>query len=143
MSLRRLRELAGVVPGRRKRLREADEPMSGEIVSGGPDDEDPDDAAREQRYARERRIVALIQHAFARLGLGILTNDVTNAPAIIYDEEDQRTARVDLDDYEADLAALSGLLKSGLGTQFRLIATNDGLDVEFRVDPALDGAVAG
>lgn len=101
---------------------------------------DPDEQDRldDERYERERKITALINSAFQRIGLSV-TED---RDGVLYDEEMDREAIVFLDDQEADLDVLWKLKQTGLSDKFE-IGYNRGLMVTFNVAPELDHAVVG
>lgn len=122
MNEERLRKLAGI--------RESGEPM---------DDDEADrmrDAEDAARNAREKKITRMVAYAFKRAGLDV--------ERINYDEENDRTCWVVLDDYEVKLSQLAALMQSGLAQDFTVSASHSrgiaGLDVEFTVAPELDQA---
>jgi len=130
-NLQHLRRLAG--------LREAEEYLD-------PDDaDDMRTAELDAQRDRETKIERLIAQTFLRLDLPVeikIGYKGERTPiGILYDEDGDREARVTLDDYEIDLAKLAPLLTSGLGTNFKVVAASEGIDVTFNVDANLDHVV--
>lgn len=103
----------------------------------GPDDEDPDEIARENaQFAREAKITELIKRAFLQLRLDVADD------GILYAEEDDREANVILDMSEIPLELLIGLQKSGLSDRYTIEPGRLEIIISFRVSPDLDRAVA-
>lgn len=99
---------------------------------------DEDQAASDEmdaRYAREKKVEALIRHVFEKLGLDIAYRN----HAISYDEDSDRSCTVYLDG-PVNLDALIKLEPLGLGTDFKISSAGDYITVEFIVLEGMENA---
>lgn len=87
------------------------------------------------RYAREKKVEALIRHVFEKLGLDIAYRN----HAISYDEDSGRQCTVYLDG-PIHLDALIKLEPLGLGTSFQISSAGDYLTLEFTVLDGMENA---
>ncbi len=100
---------------------------------------DEDQAASDEmdaRYAREKKVEALIRHVFEKLGLEVAYRN----HAINYDEESGRQCSVYLEGYATDVSVLAKLGTLGLGTDFKIGANGDFLILEFTVAEGMEHA---
>jgi hypothetical protein len=100
----------------------------------GPDEDDDDF----QRIIRERKIKELIKISFQKCDISI-SSDEDNS--IWYDEEDNRTATVFLDDDEISLKTLDKLNLSGLSEDYKISFLNNYLVLIFSVNKNFDNVV--
>lgn len=121
-NIARIKKLAGLL--------EAEHILSQDETDAIQDRED------DARYAREERIVELIEFAFKKMKI-----DLAFESPIFYDEQTDREAIVKLDEPEISVKKLAQILQSGLGEDYKVsIGTDHVLDITFKVSLELDSA---
>jgi hypothetical protein len=126
-SIARLRVLAGLTENESYLSRDEADEM--------------DDAEYDRVRAREIKIVKLIDRVCRTLDLPVERENDGTPSGIYYDEAGGREASIRLEDVEITASTAARLLKSGLADDFRIIGRSTGIDIEFTVHQALDGAV--